>query len=50
VQETEKELLALFNTIDYNHDNKLTKDELKAAFSRAGLSVPNSKLYATLMK
>jgi solute carrier family 25 phosphate transporter 23/24/25/41 len=78
VQETEKELFALFESIDRNHDNKLTKDELQAAFStslpatdistfarwrnllsfwkmasltvclgRAGLSVPNSKLYAT---
>jgi Ca2+-binding EF-hand superfamily protein len=32
VQETEKELLALFKSIDNNHDNKLTKDELQAAF------------------
>lgn len=33
MQETEKELLALFRSIDNNHDNKLTKDELQAAFS-----------------
>jgi Ca2+-binding EF-hand superfamily protein len=32
VHETEKELLALFNSIDRDHDNKLTKDELQAAF------------------
>jgi len=32
VQETEKELFALFKSIDHNHDNKLTKDELQAAF------------------
>lgn len=33
VQETEKELLALFESIDRNNDNKLSKDELRAAFS-----------------
>lgn len=44
VQQTEKELLALFKSIDYNHDGKISKEELQAAFSRAGLAVPNSKL------
>jgi solute carrier family 25 phosphate transporter 23/24/25/41 len=37
-------LLALFSSIDHNHDGKLDKQELQAAFSRAGLAVPNSKL------
>lgn len=46
VQETEKELLALFKGIDHNHDGKISKDELKAAFRRAGLAVPNNKLDA----
>jgi solute carrier family 25 phosphate transporter 23/24/25/41 len=44
VQQTEKELFTLFKSIDYNNDGKLSKDELRAAFSRAGLAVPNSKL------
>lgn len=44
VEETEKELLALFKSIDYNNDGKLSKPELRAALSRAGLSVPNSSL------
>jgi len=44
VEETEKELLSLFRSIDYNDDGKLSKSELRSAFSRAGLSVPNSNL------
>lgn len=44
VHETEKELLALFKTIDYNNDGKISKPELRAALSRAGLAVPNSSL------
>ncbi|KAF2472035.1 calcium dependent mitochondrial carrier protein-like protein [Lindgomyces ingoldianus] len=44
VHQTEKELLALFRSIDFNHDGKLSKDELQAAFKRAGLAVPSSKL------
>ncbi|KAF2706756.1 calcium dependent mitochondrial carrier protein-like protein [Pleomassaria siparia CBS 279.74] len=44
VQQTEKELLRLFKSIDYNHDGRISKDELQAAFGRAGLAVPNSKL------
>jgi solute carrier family 25 phosphate transporter 23/24/25/41 len=44
VQETEHELLALFKSIDHNNDGKISRSELKAAFSRAGLAVPNSKL------
>ncbi|KAI9826096.1 MAG: hypothetical protein M1832_000545 [Thelocarpon impressellum] len=44
VEETEKELRTLFNSIDHDHDGKLDKGELQAAFSRAGLAVPSSKL------
>ncbi|KAH7388689.1 mitochondrial carrier domain-containing protein [Pyrenochaeta sp. MPI-SDFR-AT-0127] len=44
VEETEKELLALFRSIDYNHDGKISKEELRSALSRAGLAVPNSNL------
>jgi Ca2+-binding EF-hand superfamily protein len=44
VEETEKELLSLFRSIDYNDDGKLSKPELRAALSRAGLAVPNSNL------
>ncbi|KAF4628020.1 hypothetical protein G7Y89_g10133 [Cudoniella acicularis] len=44
VENTEKELLALFKSIDRDHNGKLDKAELRAAFQRAGLTVPNSKL------
>ncbi|KAH6679551.1 mitochondrial carrier domain-containing protein [Halenospora varia] len=44
VENTEKELLALFKSIDRDHNGKLDKGELRAAFKRAGLTVPNAKL------
>lgn len=44
VHETEKELLVLFKSIDFNHDNHISRDELQVAFRRAGVVVPNSKL------
>jgi solute carrier family 25 phosphate transporter 23/24/25/41 len=34
----------LFKSIDHNNDGKISRPELQAAFSRAGLAVPNSKL------
>ncbi|KAI9761023.1 MAG: hypothetical protein M4579_001286 [Chaenotheca gracillima] len=44
VEETEKELQTLFNSIDRDNNGKLDKSELQAAFLRAGLAVPKSKL------
>ncbi|KAF2085154.1 calcium dependent mitochondrial carrier protein-like protein [Saccharata proteae CBS 121410] len=44
VKQTERELWGLFRNIDRNNDGKLEKCELQAAFARAGLAVPNSKL------
>lgn len=44
VEKTEKELLNLFQSIDRDHDGRLDKNELRAAFKRAGLAVPKSKL------
>ncbi|KAL8676095.1 MAG: hypothetical protein Q9186_007349 [Xanthomendoza sp. 1 TL-2023] len=44
VEQTEKELLKLFQSIDRDHNGQLDKTELKSAFSRAGLAVSNSKL------
>ena len=44
VERTETELFSLFHSIDRDHNGKLDKEELKAAFKRAGLTVPNSKL------
>ena len=44
VEETEKELLNLFKSIDRDHNGNLDKAELQAAFKRAGLAVPSSKL------
>ncbi|KAF2120832.1 calcium dependent mitochondrial carrier protein-like protein [Lophiotrema nucula] len=50
VQQTEKELGELFKSIDYNRDGKISKPELQAAFKRAGLAVPNSKLDAFFLE
>jgi solute carrier family 25 phosphate transporter 23/24/25/41 len=44
VEHTENELLYLFQSIDRDHNGKLDKGELKEAFRKAGLAVPNSKL------
>jgi len=44
VEKTERELLFLFQSIDRDHNGKLDKGELSAAFSRAGMVVPASKL------
>lgn len=44
MHETENELLRLFQSIDYNRDGKLSKEELRSALRSAGLTVPNSSL------
>ena len=44
VENTERELYTLFNSIDRDHDGRLDKSELRGAFKKAGLSVPDSKL------
>ncbi|KAL8906503.1 MAG: hypothetical protein Q9207_001989 [Kuettlingeria erythrocarpa] len=44
VDQTEKELLKLFKSIDRDQNGQLDKSELKLAFTRAGLAVPNAKL------
>lgn len=44
VEHTERELLFLFKSIDRDHNGKLDKTELQAAFKKAGLVVPSSKL------
>ncbi|KAH6688387.1 calcium-binding mitochondrial carrier [Plectosphaerella plurivora] len=46
VEETEKKLLLLFHTIDRDQNGKLDKAELREAFRKAGLVVPNRKLDA----
>lgn len=44
VEAAEKQLLALFRSIDHDQDGRLNKQELQAAFQRAGLSVPKARL------
>jgi solute carrier family 25 (mitochondrial phosphate transporter), member 23/24/25/41 len=44
VEHTENELYSLFQSMDRDHNGKLDKGELKEAFRKAGLVVPNSKL------
>lgn len=44
VEQTEKQLFLLFQSIDRDHNGKLDKAELRAAFKSAGLSVPSQKL------
>ncbi|PGH11730.1 hypothetical protein AJ80_06991 [Polytolypa hystricis UAMH7299] len=44
VESAEKELWKLFQTIDKDKNGHLDKQELKAAFAKADLAVPNSKI------
>ncbi|KAK4236442.1 hypothetical protein C8A03DRAFT_35656 [Achaetomium macrosporum] len=44
VKAAEKQLLLLFRSIDRDEDGRLNKQELHAAFQRAGLSVPTKRL------
>lgn len=44
VEHAEKELWQLFESIDRDNSGALDKDELRAAFSRSGLTISNAKL------
>lgn len=44
VEHAERELWQLFETIDHDKNGTLDKDELRAAFSKAGLSISSAKL------
>jgi solute carrier family 25 phosphate transporter 23/24/25/41 len=44
VEAAEKQLFNLFKSIDRDRDGKLDKEELQAAFHKAGLAVPNRRL------
>ena len=44
VEATENKLLVLFQSIDYNRDGKISKEELRSALRGAGLAVPNINL------
>jgi solute carrier family 25 phosphate transporter 23/24/25/41 len=44
VDHAERELWNLFQSIDKDHSGGLDKSELRAAFSRAGITISNSKL------
>ncbi|KAL4923985.1 calcium-binding mitochondrial carrier protein [Aspergillus undulatus] len=44
VDRAEHELWQLFKSIDHNHNGEIDKGELKAAFSKSGLTVSNAKI------
>lgn len=44
VEAAERQLLLLFTSIDRNHDGKVGRDELGAAFQKAGLAVPKRRV------
>ena len=44
VEHAERELWQLFESIDRDHSGALDKDELQAAFKRAGLTISAAKL------
>lgn len=44
VEAAERQLLLLFQSIDRNHDGKVGREELHAAFQKAGLAVPRRRL------
>ena len=46
MKHAESELWLLFKTIDQDHNNKLSKSELRDAFRRAGIELHQSKLDA----
>jgi len=44
IRHTEKQLRKLFRSIDMDHNDKVSKEELDNAFRNAGIPVPSSKL------
>jgi solute carrier family 25 (mitochondrial phosphate transporter), member 23/24/25/41 len=46
VNHADKELWKLFESIDRNHNGEIDKDELKTAFTRAGVTISTAKLEA----
>lgn len=44
MEETEKELWQLFKSIDRDHNGQLDKGELRAAFNKASILLPDPKL------
>ena len=44
VNTTESHLWGLFSNIDRDHNGKLDKGEMRSAFTRAGLAVPDGRL------
>lgn len=44
MEAAERQLLLLFRAIDRDQDGHLDKDELQAAFKKAGLAVPMRRL------
>lgn len=44
VEAAERQLLLLFRSIDKDQDGHLDKDDLRAAFQKAGLAVPMRRL------
>jgi solute carrier family 25 (mitochondrial phosphate transporter), member 23/24/25/41 len=44
VEAAEQQLYHLFRSIDRDRDGKLDKEELQAAFHKAGLAIPNRRL------
>lgn len=44
VEHAERELYQLFDSIDKDHNGKLDKQELRAAFARSGVVVSNAKI------
>lgn len=44
VEAAERQLLLLFRSIDRDHDGRVGRDELAAAFQKSGLVVPRRRL------
>jgi Ca2+-binding EF-hand superfamily protein len=44
VEAADRQLYMLFTSIDYDHNGRLDKAELQAAFQHAGLTIPSRRL------